>query len=436
MSNQFQMLKNVLISGAFAIALFSSCSKDSPVTPEEPEPEKDFQLAFASGSGIVSGTYLQGLSDISTGEITYAGKGYSMTSSRTARVFLSADGSTVYSLNYTVGTIDKLTYNGGDSYTPVTTFDASIPLGSRTVRFTKMSDKEGSVHYISATPQYGGANNTQYQGHKMTVSLGLLNLETMNFGNNFNKDINLVLPGTLGSEGYYISRIDCPVVSGNKLYYGAAVSKWDAATGKAVDTDKTFTLVIDYPGLTNATVIETSNVKGASNGFRTPTQHVNEAGEILQMVSGGGELNIVKIKNGQYDNSFKYSVSGLLKRQASSNGWFYAGNGIGYVPYEKVGDEQVQIGVNPQGQPTYSAAWGLARIDLNNNTIVNLDTPPGLWLTQYQNSVVRDGKFYIALAPVGVQGNIYIYDVNSTSPNGTLGAKVTAGADQYYIGIF
>jgi len=26
--------------------------------------------------------------------------------------------------------------------------------------------------------------------------------------------------------------------------------------------------------------------------------------------------------------------------------------------------------------------------------------------------------------------------VNSTSPNGTLGAKVTAGADQYYIGIF
>ena len=154
------------------------------------------------------------------------------------------------------------------------------------------------------------------------------------------------------------------------------------------------------------------------------------------MVSGGGELNIVKIKNGQYDNSFKFSVSGLLKRQAASNGWFYAGNGIGYVPYEKVGDEQVQIGVNPQGQPTYSAAWGLARVDLNNNTIVNLNTPAGLWLTQYQNSVVRDGKFYIALAPVGVQGNIYIYDVNSTRPNGTLGAKVTAGADQYYIGIF
>lgn len=430
------MLRNVLVSGTCAVALLSSCTKnDSPVTPEE-EVKKDFQLAFASGSGIVSGTYLQGLSDISAGEITYAGKGYSMTSSRTARVFLSSDGSTVYSLNYTVGTIDKLVYNGGDNYTPVTTFDASIPLGSKTVRFTKMSDTEASVHYISATPQYGGPDNTQYLGHKMVVSLGLLNLETMNFGSNFNKDIQLTLPGTLGSEGYYISRIDCPVVSGNKLYYGAAVSKWDAATGKATDTDRTFTLVIDYPTLTNATVIETQNVKGASNGFRTPTQHVNEAGEILQMVSGDGELHIVKIKNGQYDNSFKYSVSGLLKRQASSNGWFYAGNGIGYIPYEKVGDEQVQIGVNPQGQPTYSAAWGLARIDLNNNTIVDLNTPPGLWLTQYQNSVVRDGKFYIALAPVGIQGNIYIYDVNSTSPNGTLGAKVTAGADQYYIGIF
>src|SRR5690606_7119400 len=111
----------------------------------------------------------------------------------------------------------------------------------------------------------------------------------------------------------------------------------------------------------------------------TPTQHVNEAGEILQMVSNGTDLNIVKIKNGQYDETFKYSVSGLLGRDASSNGWFYVGNGIGYLPYEKIGDEQIQIGVNPEGEPSYSSAWGLARIDLNNNTIVDLTVPQGLW---------------------------------------------------------
>jgi len=428
--------RSTLFAATCAAALFSSCKKDNQDPDPGPIVEKDFQLGFASGSGSISGTYLQGLPDISTGEITFEGKGHSMTSSRTARVFFSSDGSTVYSLNYTQGTIDKLIYNGGDNYTHVTTFDSSIPLGSKTVRFTKLNDQEASVHYIASTAQYGGADNTEYLGHKMTLSIGILNLEAMNFGTNFNKEIDLKLPGTLGKEGYFISRIDCPVVSGGKLYYGAAVSKFNPATGKNEATDKALTLVLDYPSLTNATAIETTLAKGATNGYRTPTQHVNEAGEILQMVSDGKDLNILKIVNGKYHTSYKFSVSGLLGKEASSNGWFYAGNGIGYIPYEKIGEEQVQIGVNPSGEPTYSSAWGLARIDLNNNTVVDLETPAKLWLQQYQNSVVRDGKFYIALAPVGVQGHIYIFDVNSTSPKGTLGAKITAGADQYYIGIY
>ncbi|MGL4584323.1 MAG: hypothetical protein ACRCVU_15245, partial [Flavobacterium sp.] len=183
-------------------------------------------------------------------------------------------------------------------------------------------------------------------------------------------------------------------------------------------------------------VIETEHVSGSNNGYRTPTQHIDEKGNILQMVSNGKDLNIVKLVNGKYDTSFKYDVSQLLGRSAQSNGWFYAGNGIGYIPYEKVGDEQVQSGVDPQGNPTYSAPWGLARIDLNNNTIVNLEVPGKLWLRDYQNSVIRDGKFYIALAPVGGKGNVYVFDVNSTNAKGTLGASITAGADQYYIGIF
>lgn len=438
MKIKFRNLKSTLLSGACAIALLSACSNndnDGEVPPTLPV-TKDFQMVFASGSGSISGTYLQGISDLFKGEVSFSGKGYSMTSSRTARVFTSTDGSIIYSLNYTVGTIDKLTYHGGDNYKTMTTIDASIPLGIKSIRFTKMTDKVGSVHNITATPVFGGTNNTEYLKHKMTVAIGLLDLEAMSLGNNFKKDIDLVLPGTLASEGYYISRIDCPVISGNKLYYGASVSKFNAATGKGGETDKTFTLVLDYPSLTNATVISTSHVKGATNGYRTPTQHFNEAGEIMQMVSNGKDLNIVKIKDGKYDETYKYSVSGLLKRDASSNGWFYAGNGIGYIPYEKIGEDKIQIGVNPSGEPTYSAAWGLARIDFKTNTVVDLNVPKGLWLQQYQNSVVRDGKFYIALTPVGVQGNIYIFDVNSTSPNGTVGAKVTAGADQYYIGIF
>ena len=432
MKIKYLKFRQVFAIGAIALTVLTSCDGN-----DDPEPlpvvEKDFQLAFASGSGSISGTYLQGVSDLSEGEITFFGKGYEMTSSRTARVFVSTDGSTIYSLNYTEGTIDKLVYNGGDDYTKITTIDASIPLGSSTIRLTKMDDEVASVHYIAATAVY--ENETEYQKHKMTASIGILDLETMRLKDGFNKEIDVVIDADLAAQGYFISRIDAPVVSGGKLYYGAAVSKFNATTGRNDATDRAFTLVLDYPSLTNATAIETTNVKGSTNGYRTPTQHKNEAGEILQMVSGSNETHIVKIVNGQY-TSFDYNLSALLGKGTSSNGWFYAGNGIGYIPYEDLSKDQIQIGVNPQGEPSYSAAWGLARMDLNNNTVVDLKVPENLWLQQYQTSVIRDGIFYIALSPVGGVGNIYMFDVNSTSPNATLGAKITSGADQYFIGIY
>ena len=430
---KFQKFKSVFVASMLALTVFTSCNdKDDPLPP--PPVVKDFQLAFASGSGSISGTYLQGVTDLSEGEITFFGKGYSMTSSRTARVFVSTDGSTIYSLNYTEGTIDKLIYDGGDNYTKITTIDTSIPLGNKTVRFTKLDDEVGSVHYIAATAVY--ENETEYKKHKMTASIGILDLETMQLKAGFNKDINVEIDADLAAQGYYISRIDAPVISGGKLYYGAAVSKFNALTGKNDATDRAFTLVLDYPSLTNATAIETTTVKGSTNGYRTPTQHKNEAGEIMQMVSGSNETHIVKIINGQYDDSFDYNLSELLGKGTASNGWFYAGNGIGYIPYEDLSKEQIQTGVNPQGEPSYSAAWGLARMDFNNNTVVDLTVPENLWLTQYQTSVIRDGIFYIALSPIGGAGNIYMFDVNSTSKDATLGARITSGADQYYIGIY
>jgi hypothetical protein len=121
----------------------------------------------------------------------------------------------------------------------------------------------------------------------------------------------------------------------------------------------------------------------------------------------------------------------------NSNGYFYVGNGIAYIPYEDLSKEKIQIGVNPSGEPTYSSMWKLAKVNLNTNSAIDLIIPDNLWLTQYQNSVSKDNKFYIALSPVGKDGNVYIFDNNSLSPNGTIGAKITGtGAEQYYIGIY
>jgi len=441
----FSALKKTFAIGAMSLALFTSCDDDDNNNKVELWGEKkgDFHIAFANGSGSISGTLVQGIEDLTTGTIG-ADIGRKLESSRTARIFASSDGSTIYSLNYTVGTIEKLRYHGVDNYEQIGKIDASLPLGSTTVRFTKMNDEVASVHVISATAQYEDPEvPSTYKGHKMTASIGMLNLGTMRFGDQYNKEIDVVIDEDLAKQGYYISRIDCPVLSGGKLYYGAAVSKFNYSTGRGVATDRTFTLVIDYPTLTNATAISTTHVQGSTNGYRTPTQHVNEAGEILQMVSGvnvatgENEVHIIKIKNGQYDTSFDFNLSKLINKQAASNGFFYARNGIAYIPYEDLTQEQIKIGVNPQGEPSYSSMWKLARMDFNDMTAVDLNVPDDLWLQQYQSAVVKDGYFHIALSPVGKNGNIYMFDVNSKSKDGKLGATLTdTGADQYYIGIY
>lgn len=430
--------KGKMFVGAIAFIVSAGCSSDdsspSPDPIINPTENKDFQLAFASGSGSISGTYMQGVADVDKGTISFQTAGTLISTGRTSRIFPSADGKFIYSLTYRQGTVDKWQYNGGSNYSQLKTIDASVPLGSEGLRFYKLNEDVGSLHDVISEPQYA-KDGTTYLGHTITVTVGILDFMTMELKPGYKSDINVVMPSSLQQEGYHIWRIDCPVLSNGKLYYGAAVNKFNSTTGKDEETDKTMTLVMDYPSLTNATVIETTLAIGATNGYRTPTQQVNEQGEVYQMVSGGDQTSILKMVNGQY-TKYKYSLNELLGKPTKSNGFFYAGNGIAYIPYEKLELPKIQIGVNPKGEPTYSSPWGLARMDLKKNTVVDLNVPDGLWLTQWQTSTVRNGKFYIALSPVGAAGHIYIFDVNSTNPEGIKGASTVSGADQYFIGIY
>lgn len=419
---------------AFTLA---SCDRNGDENINE-DNGKEFQLAFSSGSGSITGVYMRGMDDLSQGTVSFDGKGYLLSEARTSRIFHSDDKKYVYSLAYQVGTIGKWEFLGGSNYKKVGEIDAGIPLGNKGIRFYKLNNNEGSVHYIKSEPEYE-PDGTTYKHHKMSLSLGILDFNTMTVKPSVKKNIPFTLPGNLPSQGYHITRIDAPVLSNGKLYYGAAVSKFDPTTGKNSEADKAMTLVVDYPSLENPTVVETALVKGSTNGYRTPTQYVTENGEIIQLVnSRSGKTHIVKLVNGQYDATYKFSLDEALGRpgKTSSNGFFYAGNGIVFMPYEKKHIPAKQIGVDPQGNPTQSSPWGLARIDLNSKTVVDLEVPDNLWLTQWQTSVIKNGKFYIALAPVGQQGHIYTYDVHSTSAVGTKGAATVSGADQYFIGLY
>lgn len=429
--------KLCLAAGLAVLPTFTACSSDEDDNKTTDERKvNELHIAFASGSGSESATLVQGVSDLTQGAVS-AIRGYQLESSRTARIFASADGTTLWSLNYTQGTVEKLVYQGGDKYTQTKRVDPSLPLGTPYLRFTKLNDKLGSLHYIDAKASYTDENDpTTYQGHKMTASIGFLNLDELTLQAGFNKNIDVAIDSELAKQGYYVSRIDCPVISGGKLYYGANLRKYNPTTKRNGKVDKSATLVVDYPALTNAKVILNDQVAGASNGYRTPTQHVNEQGEILQLISGTGAVHIVKLVNGKY-TGFDFDLSKALGKGSASNGFFYAGNGIAYIPYEDLSRDKIQIGVDPDGEPTFSAMWKLARVDLNKGTAIDLNVPDNLWLTQYQNAVVRNGKFYIALSPIGTDGNVYIFDVNSESAQGTLGATLKGtGADQYFIGIY
>jgi len=129
----------VIAAAVCALPLLYSCSDDDDGISGE-EVKNDFHLAFASGSEANSATIVQGVSDLSSGIIS-SQKGHELESARTARIFASADGSTIYSLNYTEGTIEKLSYLGGDLYTRVGRIDASVPLGVKSLRFTKLNEE-------------------------------------------------------------------------------------------------------------------------------------------------------------------------------------------------------------------------------------------------------------------------------------------------------
>ncbi len=169
--------------------------------------------------------------------------------------------------------------------------------------------------------------------------------------------------------------------------------------------------------------------KGATNGYRTSVAYKDEQGDVYQIITvpdNSYDTHILKITDGAYDEDYSFNLSELLGKNTISNGWFYVGDGIGYVLFA-----QSDLG------GTSDAVWSVARVDLYNGTAVELDVPDNLWLQQYQNSILVDDKFCMALGPKGGEGHIYMFDVNSAEPDGfTVGTTLEAGADSYYIGIY
>jgi hypothetical protein len=78
----------------------------------------------------------------------------------------------------------------------------------------------------------------------------------------------------------------------------------------------------------------------------------------------------------------------------------------------------------------------IALVDLANKTAEKIDLPydEALDFGQYQGFVVDGEELYVAVTPVGKDGNIYI--LNSRTGQVTKGATLVNQPGNHYIGIF
>lgn len=413
-----------------AATLIVSCGKDDGKDDKDLSLERPYHITYAVGpaSGNAQ-TYIQSVSvdELNSGKITFENYGFQVPATRTAFVFTSEDGKYVYALNYGGGSVHKYEAVGGQTYNLVAESNVQAFIGTANPRWTKLNEETALLHNITTERLYD--ENDAFIRTKATAWLTSINLNDMSVG--VVTSFEVPYDEAEAAEGIFVFRIDKPFVQNGKVYYGVGKQKYDPATNANVTMEykNAETLVVDFPSLTNPSRIVTnaSGAAGATNGYRTPVNHADERGDVYQTTTSSGAIYLLKIADGKYDESYVFDISGALGFKAQTNGWFYVGNGIGYLPY--FNSELGGAGTNN---------WGVARIDIYNKTVVDLDLPDNLWLQQYQYGVLAGDKFYMSISPIGEKGNIYAFDPASASPKGyTVGAEIeSTGAENYHIGIY
>ncbi|RLZ09291.1 hypothetical protein [Faecalibacter macacae] len=360
------------------------------------------------------------------------GQGMDVLSNRTARLNSSVDGSKLFNITYTGangGTFMTYNVNGANAFTQSgTTVNISQYAGT-SPRWAKLFDGDKTGIAVNVTsPQIVNNTDGTYKYTRGTATV--LSLDLQNILISASKQYEIPLTEAEEAQGHHIFRLDAPTLNkaGNKLIIGTWMRKTDPATGQnqsGFERLGTKSLVVDYPALTNPTIITSTVDNGDTSGYRSFNSFVSTDGNIYQATQRGTKgSHILRInQSNQYDNSYVFSLDTALGVQGTYvDAWRYAGNGIAYVAY-------TYTSANDQGF--------IARVDLNNKTaqkVNGIDYDADLDFGQYQGFVVDGDEVYVAVTPTGKDGNIYI--LNSRTGAVTKGAKLVNKPGNHYIGVF
>ena len=366
---------------------------------DEKTSRKYFNVVVGIDVANNGSTYTAAYSNLSAKDmfISFNGWGFEVPSVRTSYVYTSQAGDFLYNLSYGGGTISKYSVHGGETYSQIKTLDISLAMGTNNPRWTKVNEEYASLHHVVTEHQFEGEEYTYTNAKIILTPIDLNNFAIVKKDDNSTGGVTFDMPRTEEdiNESLHVWRIDAPVIYNGKAYYGVNKRSYNPETSANVSTSEynSCAIVVDFPSLENPKVITSSVGRGSTQGYRTPVGHADEKGDVYQICTSA-PTKFLKITNEDYDNSYDFDLSSALgMNSVGANGWFYVGNGIGYIPFY---DAELATGTN------VVAAWGVARVDIYNKTAVRLNLPENLWLAQYQNGVIGDdGLFYMAIAPMG-----------------------------------
>lgn len=439
------LLRTVLLGAVITGFSLASCSKDNNGGPN-PDPvdpgERWITVAGAlmqdapgDGNG---GTMVYSVSEDDARDpnvsIDVFENGMHVKSNRTARLQSSDDGNFLFNIQYTGadgGVFNKYSVDGGGQFTEADVAINTADYVGASPRWAKLHDDRTGIAVNVRTPANVSNDAGEYQytrGEAVVLALDLQNVLISGV-----QEYEIPLSPEEEAQGYHIWRLDAPFLNraGDRLFIGTWMRKWIPGTTTA-DADaarlNTKTVVVDYPSLQNPRVITSTVATGDNSGYRSPMSHLGTDGNIYQAthreLAGTGGSHILRIgQDNEYDNSYVFSLDAALGVTDSYiETWKYAGNGIGYVLYSLVVDGSRTGGY-------------IARVDLNARTATRVDIPgnPNLSFGQYQGITVHGEEVYIAVAPVGQDGNIYIF--NSGTGEVTQGARLVNKTGNQYIGI-
>ncbi|WP_125721851.1 hypothetical protein [Flavobacterium ustbae] len=359
-------------------------------------------------------------------------QGMAVQSNRTARLQSSVDGNTLFNITYTGA-------NGGEFMTYQVT-------GAN--KFVESAAKVNISQYAGTSPRWVKLFDGDKTGVAVNVSSPIVNTnedKTYKYTRGTATVLSLDMKQTLISafkqyeiplsteeeaQGHHIFRLDAPTLNkaGNKLIIGTWMRKTDPTTGQNASSFTRLgskSVIVDYPSLENPVVITSKVGFGDTSGYRSFNSFVATDGNIYQATQRDAQKGsyILRIgQNNQYDDNYVFSLDTALGVKGSYiDAWRYAGNGIAYAVYTFEGTDQGY----------------LARLDLNTRTatkVEGIDYDADLDFGQYQGFVVDGNNFYIAVTPVGKDGNIYVIDIPSGKV--TKGAKLLNKPGNHYIGVF